>query len=99
MATKWQAPEIAAVAYGDDKAKKELRSYLERFGYLDLYRDPDEFDAEVDEPAALRALQRLSGVEVSGKYDEKTQTILNQKRCGFPDTNGGIVNFVLPRSS
>ncbi|KAJ5617713.1 hypothetical protein N7537_002827 [Penicillium hordei] len=98
MKTDWTTPEVAAVEFGDHEAKKAVRSYLARFEYLDPYREVDEFDAEVDGPVTLRVLQHPFGVNVTGRYDTKTQAIMNEKRCGFPDNNG-IVNFVLPCSS
>lgn len=93
--SEWSsAPTIEAIAAGDEQAKAQLRAYLQRFGYLDRSRDPDEFTTTIDVPAALATLQFYASLPISGSFDDATAEAIKKPRCGFPDTDG-IANFVL----
>ncbi|KAI9930778.1 hypothetical protein MW887_011535 [Aspergillus wentii] len=96
MKTKaWEVPEVHDVAAGDKEARGYVRAYLQRFGYLDRSRAPDQYSFEEDDSAALGRLQRFLGLSVSGQYDSDTADAMKAKRCGFPDTPNSIASFSL----
>jgi hypothetical protein len=80
---------------------EQLQRYLENFGYLEssrleLFGVPREQAAapppersgafDVNTARALRRLQEVHGVEVTGELDESTLALIHRPRCGFPDT-------------
>jgi hypothetical protein len=95
--SKWVAPSVEQVASGDSEANKELQVYLQRFGYLDPFRDPADIDPEIGVAGGLAKLQRFCGLPASGTYDKQTERTMNQPRCGIPDT-GVIPRFALQGS-
>lgn len=72
--------------------KKKLKEYLARYGYMGRYkrndrgaiineRKPDEFDDTATEQA-LRALQRMANLPVTGEITPETIALIERPRCG-----------------
>jgi hypothetical protein len=94
---KWSAPDPSEVGLFPtiNKARKDMRTFLRRFGHLDRSRDIDSYSIE-EEQAALQTFQRICGIDETGEYDDATQKMMNKKRCGYTGTNGPS-EFVLSR--
>lgn len=92
--------DLALGARGEEV--KRVFEYLQRYGYFEnpalreqypgwqpvvatTPEDPSYFDSAMD--SGVRALQRLSGLKVSGRVDDATRELMASPRCAHPDVD------------
>ncbi|XP_017438507.1 metalloendoproteinase 1 [Vigna angularis] len=61
----------------------ELKSYLNKFGYLNNYSNDNHFDQNVE--VALKEYQVFHHLHVTGHMDAETLRKMSLPRCGVPD--------------
>lgn len=62
----------------------------------DDYNKPTENEAFI---SALKEFQKLSGLPVTGVFDEATKVAMNKPRCGVPDKDIDLNTSVTPENS
>uniref|UniRef100_A0A7N6BVU7 Peptidase metallopeptidase domain-containing protein n=1 Tax=Anabas testudineus TaxID=64144 RepID=A0A7N6BVU7_ANATE len=80
-----QAPISHQAEVITDKYTAEI--FLSRYGFFkpsdqDDYNTPTESEAFI---SALKEFQQISGLPVTGVFDEATKVAMNKPRCGVPD--------------
>lgn len=60
------------------------------------YNKPTESEAFI---SALKEFQKLSGLPVTGVFDEATKVAMNKPRCGVPDKEIDLNTYVTPENS
>ena len=80
---RWQAPtpvgELTPISAPE--AFDKVSSYAKKFGYLAEGGSPDVQELT----SALKRLQQVAKLPETGFYDEATQSLMDQPRCGVPD--------------
>jgi hypothetical protein len=72
----------AALGAVSDNIEK-VQKYLTKFGYLSSVVSTGKLDSPTSK--ALKTFQGVFGIKASGELDTKTNTALQQHRCGTPD--------------
>ncbi|KAI3983121.1 hypothetical protein MKX01_030843 [Papaver californicum] len=76
-----------------DESIHELKQYLRKFGYLDVYNnhteheDDDEFDDNLE--SGIKTYQLNYHLKATGKLDAQTVKQMSMPRCGVPDIVNG----------
>ncbi|CAD5216450.1 unnamed protein product [Bursaphelenchus okinawaensis] len=65
----------------------DATEYLKNFGYLpkDQPGQPQAMLSPNSLKTAIKELQRIGGIRQTGEMDDRTQELLNEKRCGIGD--------------
>ena len=67
---------------------KTLEDYLATFGYLPQSNlEIGELRTEQQLKDAVENLQFFAGLNVTGNFDQDTEDLLKQPRCGVPDVS------------
>ena len=66
---------------------KSLEDYLTQFGYLPT-SSSHSMRTQTQVENALKNLQFLAQIEVTGLMDESTRDLITRPRCGVPDISG-----------
>jgi len=76
-----------------DTIDKDVEDYLTKFGYLpqsDLETGMLRTLEQLED--AVRNLQGFAGINMTGKIDQQTKTLIHKKRCGVQDVSIGFRN-------
>ncbi|KAL1567837.1 neutrophil collagenase [Salvia divinorum] len=75
----------------------ELKTYLERFGYLKYQNKTHATDDDFDDilESAIKTYQKNYHIKPSGIVDDETISQMTTPRCGVPDIVNGI-NYMQP---
>ncbi|XP_013871666.1 matrix metalloproteinase-19 [Austrofundulus limnaeus] len=64
-----------------------LQAYLKKYGYLHVSLDRKDLNHPPEKITdALRVFQKVANVQMSGKLDAPTLTMMNKPRCGLEDS-------------
>ncbi|KAL6557463.1 hypothetical protein OROMI_017813 [Orobanche minor] len=69
----------------------DLTSFLEHYGYME-YARTNAGDGSSEEDVvefAIKAYQKMFGIQATGKLDEETESHMKKPRCGVPDFFNG----------
>nr|BBE38633.1 matrix metalloproteinase [Pinctada fucata] len=72
--------------YGQAQIEGEAMKYLSHFHYLPkASREQENLLHGENIKEAIKNLQRMGNIPVTGKVDERTRTLMHKKRCGVAD--------------
>ncbi|KAJ8404822.1 hypothetical protein AAFF_G00332090 [Aldrovandia affinis] len=95
-AVNWEKIQFGkeeAILSNDNPAPKDILSVIQEGESLSRMGIQDKSDEATESPqfiSALKEFQRVSGLPVTGAFDDATKAAMNEPRCGVPDKEEAI---------